>query len=492
MLSAFPKIPIGFNKSALTKTLADGFGNEGGRHPKAVGLAAKLRNQGLRGDPLHSALQAANDAGDTPLPAGELADIAAWGDRLEDDEFRRSEAGKILRDSRHNVEYAISQLGVALSRNSFSGRSLLDGKPIDDEATRRLWFAIEERFRFRPTKDFFWEVVQDIAAQNAFDPVCDHIEEIQGAWDGISRLDSWLSDHCGSEDTPYTRAVGCIMLIGAVRRARQPGCKFDTMPVLVGSQGCGKSSAVRILAGDDEWFADHVPFNADAREVVEALSGHWFVEAGELHGLGKAGAERLKSFLSRQHDIGRAAFGRMSQSTPRRCVFVGTTNAATFLTDGTGNRRFLPVEVGTIDLEALSRDRDQLMGEAAAREAAGEAIFLPADLWAVAAEEQDARRIESPIVSLLQEHLDGHTGRIRSTDVWELLKIPVSQQQSIAGLVSSAMQELGWKPSRYRFGRDKTLRGYAKGTEFEQRDVLTTSHLGIVGPQDSIKLRIVS
>lgn len=170
----------------------------------------------------------------------------------------------------------------------------------------------------------------------------------------------------------------------------------------------------------------------------------------------------------------------MTQAVPRRCLFIGTTNSAAFLTDGTGNRRFWPVEVGNFELVALARDRDQLIGEAATREAAGENIILPHELWEVAANEQDDCVVENPILSVIQGKLDGWTGRIRSTDVWKLLSVPQAQQQAMAKIVSSAMQELGWKGGKHRFGGSNPERGYIKGTEPERSHVLTTSYSGIV------------
>ena len=120
------------------------------------------------------------------------------------------------------------------------------------------------------------------------------------------------------------------------------------------------------------------------------------------------------------------------------------------------------------------------MGEAAHRESAGESIQMPADLWLDAAEVQDARRIENPIVSSLQAQLDGWTGRIRSADVWTLLGIPMGQRQAMARQVAGAMQELGWESKKYRFGGSTSERGFAFGTASEKLVVLTANPLGHV------------
>lgn len=230
-------------------------------------------------------------------------------------------------------------------------------------------------------------------------------------------------------------------------------------------------------------FSDHCPFNADGREVIEAISGRWIIEAGELAGLRKAPAEKLKSFLSRTTDHGRAAYGRIPQEVPRQCIIVGTTNNAAYLSDSTGNRRFWPIKIDRFDLEALSRDRDQLWAEAAAREAAGASIRMDPSLWADAALEQESRRLEDPIVSALAASLGNVTGKIQSADVWKMLGIPLAQQTAMNRLVGSAMQELGWARKKTRFGEGNPQWGYARGNYVEQQRRLQVNSLGLVWEQ---------
>lgn len=500
VLDEIPRLPANFDKALLLRTLgidsrpgsaSASSVKQGARHNALTSYAGQLRNQGHAAAALTELLLARNATFDPPLPEVEVTRIAAWGDGIEGcDGFLRNEAGKIVRTSQANVQHALEALGVVIQYDRFAGKDMISGLPghegmLDDAAVRRVWFMIQEKFGFQPTKDFFWEVILDLSRQNSFDPVCDELDKLQAEWDGTPRIDGWLQTYGGAVDTAYVRAVGSKMLIAATHRARQPGSKFDTMPVLSGPQGGGKSTTCQILAGGSQRFTDHVPFNADAREVIEALSGRWIAEAGELQGLRNASAEKLKSFLSRTVDQGRAAYARTTQAVPRRCIFVGTTNSWAFLTDGTGNRRFWPVEVGTFDLPALALDRDQLIGEAASREAAGESIVLPNELWAVAAAEQDNCIIENPILSAIEGELDGWTGRIRSTDVWKLLKVPQAQQLSMAKAVSSAMQELGWRGGKHRFGGRYSERGYIKGTVQENARILLTNYAGNVQPAQS-------
>src|SRR5262249_7296663 len=198
----------------------------------------------------------------------------------------------------------------------------------------------------------------------------------------------------GEEATEYTDAVGALMLIAAVRRIRQPGCKFDEMPVLESDQGKEKSTALRIMAVNDDWFSDDVPLNADGKRVIEALRGRWIVEAAELNGMRKGEVEHLKAFLSRAEDRARMSYDRLCTEVKRQCVIIGTTNSSEYLRDSPGNRRFWPVKIEQFDCEALRRDRDQLWAEAAKREATpGQTIRLERSLWGAAVEEQAARRI---------------------------------------------------------------------------------------------------
>jgi putative DNA primase/helicase len=119
------------------------------------------------------------------------------------------------------------------------------------------------------------------------------------------------------------------------------------MLVLEGPQGQGKSRALRVLAGDENYTGAQIKWD-DPRQQQEIVAGVWVHEVGELVGLRKAEVESVKHFLSRQSDRGRPAYGRFPIDRPRRCVFIGTINVvegAGYLTDPTGNRRFWPVAI---------------------------------------------------------------------------------------------------------------------------------------------------
>ena len=351
--------------------------------------------------------------------------LIRWA-RAEIEEFSLDSNRVPSKSSQHNIRLALRRLGVYVSHDVFQDRLLIEGLPecgpiLDDRAMERLWLTIDEKYRFRPMKDFFWTVVEDEARRHGFHPVVDYLAGLH--WDGKPRIDKWLSTYGGAEPTPYTDAVGALMLIAAVRRVRKPGCKFDEMVVLESEQGTEKSSALRILAVNDDWFHDDVPLNADGKRVMEALAGRWIVEAAELNGMRKGEVEHLKAFLSRTHDRARMSYDRYPTEGKRQCIIVGTTNSGSYLRDNTGNRRFWPVLIKQFDTNMLRRDRDQLWAEAASREAQGASIRLDRSLWAAAGGEQALRRIADPWEEIIAEHLDNREGKLTVEDAWKIVGV---------------------------------------------------------------------
>ena len=186
-------------------------------------------------------------------------------------------------------------------------------------------------------------------------PIRERLKRI--TWDGTPRLEEFLPRWMRCEDTPYTREVSRLIFAGGIRRLYEPGCKFDTVPVLTGAQGSGKSTIVRWLAMEDAWFAEVTEL--EGRESIEQLTGAWVCEIAELLALTRVKEqEAVKSFLSRQRDRYRKPYDRELTELPRQCIFIGTTNRLQFLRDRTGNRRFCPVEVHTTGAELYAREQE--------------------------------------------------------------------------------------------------------------------------------------
>jgi predicted P-loop ATPase len=211
----------------------------------------------------------------------------------------------------------------------------------------------------------------------------------------VPRIGTWLRDYAGAEDTDFNGACGRLFLVAGVRRICHPGAKFDTMLVFESPiQGLDKSSALRALAVRDPWFTDNMQLGVSAKEMIEGTQGVWIVEFGELSGMERREREQILTFLSRQEDRARPAYGRRPARVPRQFIGAATTNKTDYLTHE--ERRILPVRIKRFLLEALRRDRDQLWAEAAHYEAQGEPITLPENLWAEAANVRKDRRRENP------------------------------------------------------------------------------------------------
>jgi hypothetical protein len=352
--------------------------------------------------------------------------------------------------SQNNIRIALLKMGVQLRYDQFAAHTLIEGLAgfgpvLDDGAVDRIWLQIEQLFHFRPARGLFLTVMNDTAKLNSFHPVCDYLDSLR--WDGVPRIDQWLTTYGGAADDDYTRAVGAIVLIAAVRRVRQPGCKFDEMLVLeCPEQGTDKSSALAILAVKTEWFSDDLPLNIQGKALIEALRGRWIIEAAELSGMRRADIEHLKGVLSRQVDRARMSYDRLVSEVPRQSIPIGTTNSLEYLRDTSGNRRFWPVLVKSFNLKALREDRDQLWAEAAAREAEGTSIRLDPKLWSLAERQQEWRLTQDPWHQLLSDQLGEYKhAKISTEAIWTILDSkPAQRGKEQSRRVGEAMRKLGW------------------------------------------------
>lgn len=300
-------------------------------------------------------------------------------------------------------------------------------------------------------RDQVHQAVDQRAGECPFHPVRDYLSALK--WDGHPRLCRWLSDYMGAADSRYVGGIGRMFLTAMVARIFQPGAKCDYMLVFEGEQGAGKSRACRALAG--EWFSDHLPDIRD-KDAAQHLRGKWLIEIAELSAIGKADAEALKSFISRPEEKYRPPYGRKEVTEPRQVCFVGTTNRHAYLKDETGARRFWPVKVGSIDVDALTRDRDQLFAEAVADYDTG------AHWWPDAAFEREhvvpeqRQRFEvDPWDETIREFSAGRN-RLTITEIARqalgfdtICKVGTSDQRRI----TSVLADMGWTPGRDWKGR---------------------------------------
>lgn len=228
--------------------------------------------------------------------------------------------------------------------NELSGapEKITDGKiePWTDADDSALRCYIEQTYKLFSTPKLD-DAVRIKFQQHRYHPIREMIESVK--WDGVARIETLLIKWLGAEDTAYSREVSRLIFAGGINRIYRPGCKFDEMPVLIGKrQGEGKSTFIRWLAVRDEFYREVTEI--DGQRGIEAIQGAWICEMSELLALKRAKeVEAVKSYVSRQVDTYRQPFDRRTSSHKRQCIFIGTTNNMEFLTDKTGNRRYLPV-----------------------------------------------------------------------------------------------------------------------------------------------------
>ena len=387
-------------------------------------------------------------------------------------DWERTEKGALKPKSYRNAYKGLLTLGLCFKHDVFHDRKIVEGDilanigpELSDAMCRALRELLIKRFRVDPGADNVKETAERLCEANPFDPICDYLDRLR--WDGQPRLERLLLDYFGAPDTDLNRALGKIVLVAAVRRARRPGCKFDIIIVLEGPEGTNKSTALIILAGKEN-FSDQTILGVGDRDQQEKLKGVWLYEIADLTGMKRAEVEHTKAFASRTHDRARPAYGRFLVNQARRCIFIGTTNEnAAYLISQSGNRRFVPVRTSVIDVEALKRDRSQLWAEAAQLEAIGHSIELPKELWAAASAEQEQRRQTDPwedeLADVAGETIDGEE-RISSKALFLRLG-PAGQLSGLHGKrLGQVMRRLGWDGPKAIWLEDRTQRGYTRPT----------------------------
>lgn len=263
------------------------------------------------------------------------------------------------------------------------------------------------------------EALNIVVNRNKFNPVRDMLEDIHGhKWDRqYGHIRNLLPDYLGVEDNEYNYECMKLFMIGAISRAFYPGCKFDYMPVFIGKQGIGKSTFLRLLSMNNAWYNDN--FNTiEGDKAPEKLRGMWMVELAELLATKKAKeVESIKAFLTSTVDTYRPPYGRRTEQRPRVCVFAGTTNNDHFLTDRTGNRRFLPIVTRKEFVKKsmfenpkeVQKDFENAWGEAMdIFKKANEhpSLILPVDLQEFVENKQAEYMEEDVRVGIIQEWLD--------------------------------------------------------------------------------------
>lgn len=209
----------------------------------------------------------------------------------------------------------------------------------------------------------FGHALTNVMKKHSYNPVKELIE--REPWDGVPRIDGFLEDvlKC-TQDSDYLREVSRMIFYGGISRVYSPGCKFDYMPILSGSQGIGKSTIINWLALNDSFYKEVTTI--EGKEGAECIEGGWICEFAELLAMQRSrDIEGMKAFVTRQVDKYRRPYGHYVAEIPRTCIFIGTTNEPDYLKDTTGNRRYLPIYMNIPKGEMFEKKeyiQDYIMG----------------------------------------------------------------------------------------------------------------------------------
>lgn len=363
-----------------------------------------------------------------------------------------------------------------LLQRSIPGSPTKAGEQLDRDDLVRFRAYCTETYGLIVNKDDARAAIYTAAKEAKYSSALRWMEVLP-AWDGVPRLDGWLSVYLYAEDTQYTRMIGSWWLLQAVARIYKPGEQTDGTLILEGlEQGEGKSSLAFALVPDPKWACDQPLDSTRAKETGEILQGKLIVELAELTAFRRADIETIKAFLTQRSDDYRPPWGETAYPHPRQCIFLGTTNNERYLKDDSSNRRFWPVRVEFLDREALVRDRDQLWAEARYR-------YLQGEKWWPQTEEQkkllrtvthERRVIDESFVETIEAYLrNPHEKRTKVcvTEVLtEALRVePNRFEQKLFERASQALKELGWqrseKQSRYK-GKVTRLYHAPEGWEY--------------------------
>lgn len=319
----------------------------------------------------------------------------------------------------------------AIGWDEFAGRILIlktcpAGEPGQwtDHADKlaAIWLQ-RSKWRLEVGYELVASSIEAVARKNSFHPLRDKLSAL--VWDGNSRVDTWTTKYLGADDTLVHATMGARWLLGAVRRAFEPGSQMDAALILEGAQGLGKSTALRVLSLG--FFTDELS-DVGSKDAAMQLHGNWIVEIAELDAISRADAAKVKAFLTRRTDKYRPPYGRHVEEHPRQCVFAGSVNHSDYLKDETGGRRFWPLACQRIDLEALRRDAEQLWAESVQRYRDGEASYI--DDAAIAAE------------------IASHTSQRYQRDVWDdVVRAYAQVRESVS--VAECLEHVGVERSRW-------------------------------------------
>ena len=422
----------------------------GERNDTLFRLACSMQSQGLPDAAIMAALEQTNqNACDEPVSDAELTTIVESALRYQKGELRTiskdmpewrepkltmvlDKDGNVTdrpAQTIHNAEEAIMYDRELFGRIRFNEiayapyvygnlpwRQYKGWREWTNTDDSNLRSYIEKHYGLKSSEKVM-DALANVCSKYTVNPIKAMLETCHDNWDGNKHVENLLPNMLGAEKSEYTTAVMRLIMMGAVARVYHPGCKFDYMMVLVSDQGIGKSTFLRLLCINDAWFNDNFS-TLDGDKAVEKLRGMWIVELAELQATKRTkDVETIKAFITSRVDTYRVPYGRRTEQRPRMCILCGTSNPTDFLTDRTGNRRFLPITCGInpakfdmfADEAATRMEFAQAWGEIMdeyLRKGGKVSLVLPKRLQHEAINMQERYMEEDPRVGIIQEWLD--------------------------------------------------------------------------------------
>lgn len=324
-------------------------------------------------------------------------------------------------------------------------------------------------------EDALWTVVRSPDRQrNLIVEYLDALPEVQE----VTVLPTLATDVFGCTD-PFANTLLMKTLVAAVRRARSPGHFHKGMLVMKGEQGCGKTPAVKILAGP--FYHSTGNGNLADRDTILECQGKSLVEVEELSAMGKADENALKTAISRTADVITKKYEPDGRTYPRSFVLIGTTNKDEFLTDSTGNARYHVIEVGQIDLARLAELRDVIWAEANFLAEGGMSNELENAERATLDEKNKAYLNTHPWLDDVAKFLSGKKEVASASEVlMHLLKGDLTKADTRAkNAVADLMRTLGCE-SKPVWRNGKTVKVWTVPEDLHARATSRVQHLRVV------------
>ena len=332
--------------------------------------------------------------------------------------------------------------------DSFRGKVYhsLNGAPQlwTDAQTRSVTAWIQQKMNIPKMHQHLVDQAYQHAAEcNARNSLTDWLDSLE--WDGVERLDTWLSDCLGAARNEHNDAVARNWPISMVARAYQPGCQVDTMPVLEGLMGRGKSSFLKVLA--DPWFAA-IPIAFGEKDFFQAIQGRWLIEVPDMSGFSRREHSQILATITTREDVYRKSHGRVTEEHPRVTVFAATSENNQYLQETRGSRRYWPLVCGDINLNSLSQQRERIFAEAVIRYRAGATWWEMPDSTRAEQAERASQDIWTDKVLNFMEN--NSSLRLSSAEILErcIEMKPAQQDEGAKRRIFRIMTENGWKQLR--------------------------------------------